>query len=158
MTAILSNPREGARFLRFMVVGLIGAVIDFSSFNVLSGFFHMPGVISQALSFIIAVISNFLWNRYWTYPDSRTKTVSSQLIQFFVVNIIGLVIRTPIFVGLEKPLDKLFSYLLPGLWSNASKFLNPQFIGHNMALAIAIIVVMLWNFFINRYWTYSDIG
>jgi putative flippase GtrA len=158
MTAILSNPRERTRFLRFMVVGIIGAVIDFSSFNVLSGLLHLPGVISQALSFTIAVISNFLWNRYWTYPDSRTKTVSSQLIQFFVVNIIGLAIRTPIFVGLEKPFDKLFSYLLPSFSISASKFMNPQFVGHNMALATAIIVVMLWNFFINRYWTYNDVG
>jgi putative flippase GtrA len=27
----------------------------------------------------------------------------------------------------------------------------------NATLALAIGVVMLWNFFVNRYWTYNDI-
>jgi putative flippase GtrA len=30
-------------------------------------------------------------------------------------------------------------------------------IGHNAALAVAIGIVMLWNYFANRYWTYNDI-
>jgi putative flippase GtrA len=38
---------------------------------------------------------------------------------------------------------------LPGLDAKA--------ISDNITLAIAVIVVMFWNFFVNRYWTYSDI-
>jgi putative flippase GtrA len=28
-------------------------------------------------------------------------------------------------------------------------------VGHNVSLAIAIIVVMGWNFIANRYWTFN---
>ena len=30
-------------------------------------------------------------------------------------------------------------------------------LGYNMAKAIATGVVLFWNFFVNRYWTYSDV-
>jgi putative flippase GtrA len=36
------------------------------------------------------VISNFLWNRYWTYPESRSKPIGRQMTQFFVLNLMGL--------------------------------------------------------------------
>jgi putative flippase GtrA len=26
-----------------------------------------------------------------------------------------------------------------------------------MTLAVAVVIVMLWNFFVNRYWTYNDV-
>lgn len=152
MTAILTDTRERTRFLRFVVVGTFGAVVDFSTFNLLNGVMHVPAVLAQAVSFTIAVISNFTWNRLWTYPDSRTKTMSRQLIQFFVVNVIGLAIRTPIFSGFEIPLRNFFTYVFPPI-----PFLTPVFLGHNLSLAIAVVVVMMWNFFVNRYWTYNDV-
>jgi putative flippase GtrA len=31
-------------------------------------------------------------------------------------------------------------------------------IGKNMALILAVVVVMFWNFFVNRYWTYNDVS
>lgn len=152
MTTLITNPRERTRFLRFLVVGTLGALIDFSTFNICNSLLHILPVIAQAISFTIAVISNFTWNRYWTYPDSRSKSLSSQLGQFFIVNVIGLGIRTPIFAFSKKPLTKLFSLVLP-----TGFFLTPQFMGHNAALAIAVIVVLLWNFFVNRNWTYNDV-
>ena len=30
-------------------------------------------------------------------------------------------------------------------------------LGDNLALVLAVIVVMFWNFFVNRYWTYNDV-
>jgi putative flippase GtrA len=32
-----------------------------------------------------------------------------------------------------------------------------EFLAKNMTLAVAVGIVMLWNFFVNRYWTYNDI-
>jgi len=152
MTAIITDPRERTRFLRFIVVGTFGAVVDFTTFNILNGLLHVPAVWAQAASFTIAVISNFTWNRLWTYPDSRAKTISQQLFQFFIVNAAGLAIRTPIFSGLEVPLRNLFTTVIPPI-----PHLAPSFLGHNFSLAIAVLVVMMWNFFVNRYWTYSDV-
>jgi putative flippase GtrA len=150
---ILSNPKERFRFLKFAVVGTIGAVIDFGLFNLLVGLLATPSLIAQAISFSAAVSSNFVWNRYWTYPDSRSKPVARQLQQFFLINFIGLAIRTPLFAWLEKLLVGLFSRnnIMYGAFT-------PTFIGHNISLAIAVGVVLLWNFFANRFWTYNDIS
>jgi putative flippase GtrA len=92
------------------------------------------------------VISNFTLNRYWTYPDSRSKPLSSQLSQFTVVSIIGLVINNGILLLLEPVFD--------GLLAN---FAAIPIRGYIPAKMVATVVVLFWNFFVNRYWTYSDV-
>jgi putative flippase GtrA len=148
---ILTNSKERSRFLRFMVVGTIGAVIDFGVFNLLTHVWGVSSVISSMISFTLAVCSNFLWNRYWTYPDSRSKHVAHQVIQFLVISFVGLGIRTPLFAWLEKWMINEFTVL------NLKLPFSPTFLGHNISLAIVIVVVMFWNFFANRFWTYADV-
>ncbi|HOU44347.1 MAG TPA: GtrA family protein, partial [Anaerolineaceae bacterium] len=89
---ILNNARERVRFFRFAAVGALGSVVDFGVFNLLV-YFGIPSILSSAISFILAVINNFLWNRYWTYPDSRSKSLGNQLIQFSLVSLVGMGIR-----------------------------------------------------------------
>ena len=151
MTAILTDRIERARFLKFMVVGVIGAVVDFGIMNLLSKVFQMPLVWAGAISFVSAIISNFIWNRYWTYPDSRSRRISNQLFMFFMVNLAGLIIRLPILHFLELPLREMLQDLVPGF------FISPAILAKNVTLAVAVGVVMLWNFFVNRYWTYNDV-
>jgi len=148
---ILTNPRERTRFLRFAFVGFIGAIIDFGVFNLEISLFHIPSTIAAAISFILAVSSNFVFNRYWTYPDSRSKQVTHQLSQFTIVSLVGLGIRTLFFTWMEPPLINAFQS------SSMHASLTPEFMGHNLTLAVSIGVVMLWNFFANRYWTYADV-
>lgn len=150
---IFTDSKERKRFLRFAFVGIVGAVVDFGVFNLLASLFGMPGVWAQTISFTAAVISNFIWNRFWTYPDSRSKPIGHQLLQFAIVSFIGLGIRTPLFVWLEPRLIGLFTS-----FAQSSEWHIPTVLfGHNLALAIGIGVVMLWNFFVNRFWTYSDV-
>ena len=151
LTSIISDRRERSRFLRFAVVGAIGAVVDFGSYTILHNLLGVNAVLASVLSFTSAIFSNFTWNRLWTYPDSRTKRVSQQLAQFTVVSVVGLAIRTPLFAILVVPLNKLFSSF------HSVPVLPDNFIGDKVALAIVVIVVMFWNFFAKRYWTYSDV-
>lgn len=150
---IFTNPQERGRFLRFAMVGIIGAVVDFGTANLLVGVVHMPFLYASIISFTAAVISNFLWNRFWTYPDSRSKNVSHQVAQFTLISVIGLAIRTPIVGFLENPMINGAAQFFP-----KGFFLAPRFIGHNVTLAIAVLVVMMWNFFANRFWTYNDVS
>jgi len=152
MTVLLHNQRERTRFLRFAVVGIIGAVVDFGVMNLLVNLLSFRLVVAGTISFIAAILSNFTWNRYWTYPDSRSKAISLQLIEFLIVNVIGLTIRIPVLAFLEPVMFRMVTWLpfkLP--------FLEPKFISDNITLAIAVIIVMFWNFFVNRYWTYGDV-
>ncbi|MFQ5923237.1 MAG: GtrA family protein [Anaerolineales bacterium] len=132
------------------MVGAIGAVVDFGTFTLLWRVVGVWDVIAQAMSFMAAVTSNFLWNRYWTYPDSRSKALGRQAFQFFIVNVIGLAIRTVVFDRLKPVTISFAEEQLP------SQF-DSEAIGVYSALVIAVIVVLFWNFGVNRVWTYSDI-
>jgi putative flippase GtrA len=150
MTHLFNDANERTRFLKFAAVGAIGTVVDFGMFNLLNIVFGVPPVYAQAISFTVAVFNNFMWNRHWTYPESRAKKVHHQMLQFGLVNVGGLLIRTPIVGGLERPLGAWAARL--GVQPAAADGL-----GENLALALAIGIVMLWNYFANRYWTYNDV-
>jgi putative flippase GtrA len=117
LTSIVTNTQERTRFFRFAAVGIVGAVVDFGTFNLLTTSAGLTAVVS-------------------------------------FVSILGLLIRTPIIAILEPLFFRIFSSLafLP------IGFFTAEFLANNLALAIAVIVVMFWNFFINRYWTYNDIS
>jgi putative flippase GtrA len=153
----ITDKQERTRFLKFLVVGAIGAVIDFGTLNLLNYFTGMEIVYAQAISFLLAVTNNFLWNRYWTYPDSRSKPLSSQLVQFFVINGVGILVRTPIILGSEKLILSGLNAVFADFTFPWSDFLTVDRIAANLAVVVAIFVVLMWNFFANRYWTYNDV-
>ena len=153
MTVLITNQRERSRFFRFAVVGTIGALIDFGLANLLTRLFHFPLVLAGTISFIAAILSNFTWNRYWTYPDSRTKPIGRQLVQFAIISVMGLTIRVPLLYFLEPVMENLAAALGLGF----PPLLDAKAIGDNITLAIAVVIVLFVNFFANRYWTYSDI-
>ncbi len=156
-TFLRGNRKEVVRFLKFSIVGTIGAVVDFGTLYLLHVVAGLPIVLANTCSFTAAVLSNFTWNRYWTYPDSRSKPIRTQLAQFFVVNIAGWGINTGILVLLRYPCVALMGMVTPAL----GLALSPETLyrlGYNLAKAIATGIVLFWNFFVNRLWTYSDVS
>ena len=149
--SLFTSHHERKRFLKFSFVGITGTIVDFGVLNLLRLVFDVPLVWSQGISFICAVINNFLWNRYWTYPESRSKGAPTQLMQFFLINVIGILIRTPLIAWFDRlTLNFLTS-------ANINLPLENYVISQNLALAASILIVTFWNYFANRYWTYSNI-
>ena len=99
-------------------------------------------VAANAISFTMAVLSNFTWNRLWTFPESRERPLGSQLGQFAVVNLVGLGINTVLLLVMDQ---YVFQHLVSARLS------------YNLAKAFAIAVVLFWNFGVNRIWTYRGI-
>ena len=145
----LEKKKEFKRFVRFGIVGIIGSIVDFGFLNLFTLVFKLPFILSSILSFSLAVVNNFVLNRIWTFPGSRKDPILNQLIQFGLVSVVGLLIRTPMLIWLEKVLIPLAEKWVP-------KLLTPTIVGHNLGLAIAIGVVMLWNYFANRFWTFKN--
>lgn len=152
-----TNRKEAIRFLKFSVVGTIGAVVDFGVLYLLHVVVGLPIVLANTCSFTAAVLSNFTWNRYWTYPDSRSKPIRTQLAQFFVVNIAGWGINTGILVLLRYPCVSLVGTATRAMALSMTPELLYK-LGYNLAKAVATGVVLFWNFFVNRFWTYSDVS
>ena len=73
-----------------------------------------------------------------------------------MVSLLGLAIRTPVFAFLIGPCTRLAANLLEILPASAAG-LDAATLGSNLALAVAVIIVLFWNFFVNRYWTYADV-
>jgi len=149
--SVVTNKTERIRFIKFAFVGLTGTVVDFGILNLLRLVFNVPLVWAQAISFVCAVINNFLWNRFWTYPESRSKGAPKQLIQFFLISMVGILIRTPLIPWLDKV---IFSFLEN---NQITLPLSSNVISQNLALAVSIMIITFWNFFANRYWTYSNV-
>jgi putative flippase GtrA len=140
-TRLARRPKEFERFLKFATVGVIGALIDFSLLLLLVQKVGLPPLVGNIFSFSAAVVSNFTWNRLWTFPESRSRPLLKQLGQFAIVNIIGLGINELV---LGVALAVLSHFLLAPLNLLVAK-------------AFAIGVVLFWNFFVNRLWTYGGI-
>jgi putative flippase GtrA len=159
--------KEVERFIKFTIVGVIGAIVDFTTLNVLQTTILVPIdpyqgskiALATGAGFCAAVFSNFIWNRYWTYPDSRAKKWYRQLLMFYSVNTAALFFRL-VFVSLtfhffahlgEDTLLKL------GVIDTISGEEQTQ-LGTNIAQALAVGVAMFWNFFVNRFLTYNDVS
>jgi putative flippase GtrA len=136
-----TRPKELSRFIKFSIVGAVGAIIDFGLLNFFRGYLGWPLFWANTASVSAAILSNFTWNRLWTFPESRTRKKRKQLPQFVLINVIGLLINNLIVVGLD-------AVLVPYIgepWS------------YNLAKAVAIGVVLFWNFGANRLWTYRGL-
>lgn len=150
---LLRHASERRRFLRFAFVGTLGAGVDLGTFNLLRTFTPLHPVLVSVFSFLAAVTHNFIWHRYWTFADSRSKPLWQQWSQYAMLNAIGVSIRTPLFAVL-RPLG---IRLATGLHAWAPLPISPERLGENLALGTVMLVILFWNFFSNRYITYSDV-
>lgn len=128
------------QFLKFGITGTIGAVIDFSIYNILTrGFgwsafyivFGQPIIVANNVSTICAILSNFLINKYWTFRDPG-KNVLGQWTSYFIMNVITW--------AMNQFLMSFFTFRVP---------LMVQIFGDqkdNAAKAIAIGIILFFNF------------
>jgi putative flippase GtrA len=153
-----ANSKEFTRFLKFAVVGTLGAAIDFGTLNLLILVLGFSKVLANTCSFTVAVISNFVWNRLWTFPEARDRPIAPQLVQFFLVNIGGLLLNQAIFLSLDAWVLGEAGVLATPMAALALNIgLAHYKLAYNLSKAIATIIVLFWNFGANRLWTYRGI-
>lgn len=141
--ATLSTPlqkQEVTRFTRFLTVGAVGTLLDFSILTVLK-LAGLPTLFANSLSFTAGLLNNFTWNRLWTFGDIVKADWCRQLAQFTLVSLIGLTLNNLIVLSLEGILGTLLG--------------QPQW-GYLPAKVIATGVVVFWNYFANRTWTFKN--
>lgn len=129
---------EGTRLLRFLAVGAVGTLVDFSLLTGLK-LLGLPTFLANSLSFSAGVCNNFFLNRHWTFADHLQSTWGKQFLQFCLVSLVGLFINNIIVISLEDPLGTFI-----GL---------PQ-MGYLPAKIIATGIVVFWNYIANRTWTF----
>jgi putative flippase GtrA len=139
--AVLENIHELKLFFKFSMVGLTGAIVDLGLLNFMHYFvWHSSWDVmlypAVTISFSAAVVNNYTWNIHWTYrhqdhSDRHHVTLS----KFFVVSVVGLFINLSIVYVMTELFDLYW------------------LIGKLVAMAL----VLFWNFFINRFWTFNEV-
>lgn len=133
------QPAELTRFVRFLAVGALGTFLDFGLLTGLK-LIGLPTLLANSLSFSAGVVNNFTWNSLWTFSDRLNANRRTQFFQFLLVSLIGLLINNAMVLLLEAPLGALIG---DAAW------------GYAPAKVIATGVVVFWNYFANRNWTFK---
>jgi len=114
------------KFLKFCIVGSSGMIIDFGTTWLLKEKVKINKYIANSTGFILAATSNYLLNRCWTF-HSENAQVATEYLSFILISIAGLGI------------NNLVLYLLT----------DKMKLNFYLSKLFAIVVVTLWNFFMN---------
>ncbi|MBD0746572.1 GtrA family protein [Streptomyces sp. CBMA152] len=78
---------------KFGAVGAIGFVVNAIVFNLCMHAAHLAVVRSGVIATVVAIATNYVGNRYWTYRDTDSGRRSRELMLFLLFSGIGLVIE-----------------------------------------------------------------
>lgn len=130
--AAARRPASWWQLVKFGLVGASGYVINLAVFALLSGELGLHHVPAALGAFCVAVSSNFLWNRHWTFAAADGHA-GFQAARFFAVSVGALLVNLA---------------ALEALLLNTS-------LGALSAQAIAVAVAMPFNFLGNKLWTFA---
>lgn len=124
--------RRGIRqFVKFGIVGISSTAIDWGIFYLLDYVFGIYYLTAKVLSFSVAVINSFFWNRRWTFR-STDPNHNKEFVKFLIISLVGLSVNA------------LIMYLFVSIWHTR------KIIG----LIFASGIVTVWNFLANKYYTF----
>ena len=127
----MRRPANWLQLVRFALVGGVGFVINLL---VYTAFVHGAGVdyhVASVLAWLVAVLNNFVLNRYWTF-DARDGRAHFQALRFFVVSLAAL--------GVNQLL--------------LTVFVESAGIDKVLAQALAVVGSMPLNFLGNKLWSF----
>jgi dolichol-phosphate mannosyltransferase len=125
------KPGNWIQLIQFGVVGASGYVINLAVFALLNGPLSIHYIPAAILSFSVAVLNNFWWNRHWTF-DAKHGHAGFQAARFFTVSVLALVVNLI-----------------------ALKLLVGGGVAELPAQAIAVALAMPFNFIGNKLWTFD---
>ncbi len=132
--AALRRRRNWEQLVKFCAVGATGYLVNLGVFSLLVLVLGVHYIPAAFCSFLVAVTSNYTWNRIWTFRAERGH-VAYQGMRFLVVSTLALganllVLHLLVTVGLSEVL----------------------------AQAIAIVLVTPINFVGNKLWSFGPRG
>jgi dolichol-phosphate mannosyltransferase len=130
--AAARRPASWWQLLKFGIVGGSGYLINLAVFAILAGSLGVHHMVAAIGAFCVAVTSNFLWNRYWTFGPGESSA-GFQAVRFFTISLASLGINLAV---------------LEVLVAGAT-------VGELTAQAIAVAVAMPFNFLGNKLWTFA---
>ena len=113
---------------KFGVVGALGYAVNLGVYSLLLG---LGAHSAAAISFVIAAVNNYWWNRHWTFVKTKGH-FGYQGMRFFLVS------------GVAFAANQLWLFV----------FLDWFGLGKVVSQAISILLVMPLNFLGNKLWSF----
>jgi putative flippase GtrA len=132
VSAAARRPASWWQLLKFGLVGGSGYLINLGVFAFLSGNLGVHHLVAAVGAFVVAVSSNFFWNRHWTFAAGHGHA-GFQAARFFAVSVAALLINLIVLEAL----------------------VGETTMGELAAQAIAVAVAMPFNFLGNKLWTFA---
>jgi len=121
-----------SQLLKFALVGITGMGLDFGTTWLLKERVKINKFMANAAGFCIAVVNNFMLNKYWTF-DNQNPIATEQFVKFLVISIVGLGINSLLLFILLKKIK-----------------------GNFYLVKLAVIgLVFFWNFSANYLYTFK---
>lgn len=121
------------KFLKFGVVGTTGLFVDFGITYLCKEKLKWNKFVANSCGFSMAVINNYLLNRFWTFNSSNTQW-QAEFGKFVLFSLVGL------------GLNNLLLYL----------FHNKLHIKFYVSKGMATVCVFVWNFLSNYFFTFRS--
>ena len=128
---------------KFGVVGLVGFAVDVTVFNLLRTTIFDPQVMhagplyAKLISTTLAIIANWMGNRYWTFGKDRQSQTLREGIEFFLVSLVGM--------GIGLGCLWISHYVL-GYTSVVADNISSNVIGLALGSAFRFILYRYWVF------------
>ncbi len=139
----LSKRRGIRQFAMFCVIGATSAVIDVGLLNVFTHLLGWHWIVAQVVSFSLAVTNGFTWNSLWTFKGVNRDSNRCRYAKFYATNVAGLLLNLAVM--------KAVMFIMTGHLISPT---NPDPLVLNVAKAVAIVIVSVWNFTASKYWTF----
>jgi putative flippase GtrA len=124
------------QFARYLGIGILATLADWAIFYALAGFLGVFYALALATSYCASTVLNFFLNRRYTFRNTYRR-VHVQLAVFGAVAITGLGLNELIMYGLVQ--------ITPGSKTGISLMVTR---------VIATAVVFVWNFALNKRFTF----
>jgi putative flippase GtrA len=119
------------QFFSFAAVGVVGTAAHYSTLIALVQIMHVNPVVSSGAGFVVGALVNYALNYRLTFRS--TKLHRDSMPKFFLVALFGLGFNTAIMA------------LMTEVWK----------LHYLVAQVLATAGVLVWNFAVNRYWTFK---
>ncbi len=124
-------------FARYIMVGFLNSGVDFAIFNLLMFLTSVETgsyiSVFKTVSFIVAVINSYFWNKYWAFEaGSSTTEKGKEFGKFIIINAIGALVNVGITSAVVFAIPPQFGF--------------SQLAWNNIAAVIATAVALIWNF------------
>jgi dolichol-phosphate mannosyltransferase len=127
--------RSSRTFIKFAIVGTSGVLVNLGSFGILLHL-GLSKWIASPVAIEISILSNFLFNNFWTFRWQQTRdSIGLKGLKFNVVSVASLAVSYSTFIALSL----FFPSVLPQIH---------QLLGTIPAIAV--------NYFLNSYWTFRN--